>query len=337
VKPIVAITQGDPNGIGPEVALRAALSPSVRRLCTPVLVGHPGAFFHYARAFGLRSEFTLFQGTALPDRFRRGPIPIVIPETRRTLRVAPGRTTRMAGRSAADALLCAAGLALDGRVDAIVTAPVSKRALHRAGAPYPGQTEFLQDLTGSDEVAMMLVADNVRIGLATIHIPVRRIAAALRTDLLLRRLRVIHSALRNDWAIRVPRLGVLGLNPHAGEDGDLGDEEGRVITPALRRARAAGMAVDGPFPADAFFARKAYRRFDAVVAMYHDQGLIPLKMLAGGRGVNVSVGLPIVRTSPDHGTAFDIAGRGVADPGSMAEAIAVACTIARNRRTHHPS
>jgi 4-hydroxythreonine-4-phosphate dehydrogenase len=219
-----------------------------------------------------------------------------------------------------------------GIVQAVVTAPVSKHALHRAGFPYPGQTEFLQTLTGSPRVAMILAAGGFRVGLATIHLPLRSVARALTPALLASRLETIHGALVHDWGIRRPSIAVLALNPHAGEAGDLGHEERTVIGPVLRTLRRRGLDLHGPFPADAFFGRGMHRRFSAVAAMYHDQGLIPLKMSAQGRAVNVSAGLPIIRTSPDHGTAFDIAGRWSADPSSMIEAVRLAARLARTRR-----
>lgn len=337
MKPVVAVTQGDPNGIGPEVALKAVAHPRVRRACTPLLVGHPGAFLYYARKYRYHQTFVL---TRTLDQSHRSAadraLPVVIPHTPPSLTVRPGRVTGAAGRSALDAILCATGLALEGAVDAIVTAPVSKQALHRAGATYPGQTEMLRDLTGAPDVVMMLVCPGLRVALATIHVPLRKVAASLSVPMLVRKGRTVRRALITDWRIAHPRLAVLGLNPHAGEGGHIGREDGSIILAAVRRLRTAGLTVEGPFPADAFFARGEYRKYDAVLAMYHDQGLIPLKMLAAGRGVNVSAGLPIVRTSPDHGTAFDIAGRGVADEQSMVEAILLAVRCARSRRQGSP-
>jgi 4-hydroxythreonine-4-phosphate dehydrogenase len=225
---------------------------------------------------------------------------------------------------------------LGGEARALVTAPVSKHALHLAGINAPGQTELLQRLTRSPHVAMMLVSGPLRVGLVTIHTPLRNVSRTLTHALLRERVTVIHRALRTDWRIRSPRLAILALNPHAGEGGDIGNEEQRVIIPVIASLREDGLRLDGPFAADAFFARYEPGVYDAVVAMYHDQGLIPLKMSARGSAVNVSVGLPIVRTSPDHGTAFDIAGRSIADPASMIEAIRTAVTLASRRRPQAP-
>jgi len=239
-----------------------------------------------------------------------------------------------AGRVAGRAIMSAVRLAMEGAAQAIVTAPVSKKGLHRAGYRYPGQTEFVQHLSGSTRVAMVLASGTMRVGLATIHVPLRRVARILTPELLEVRIRTIHEALITDWRIRAPKIAVLGLNPHAGEGGEIGTEENLVITPVVRRLQKSGLNIAGPFPADAFFARYRKGSYDAIIAMYHDQGLIPLKMSSVGSGVNVSVGLPIVRTSPDHGTAYDIAGKGCADPGSMIEAILLAAWMANGRMSH---
>jgi 4-hydroxythreonine-4-phosphate dehydrogenase len=229
--------------------------------------------------------------------------------------------------------MIAVEMAMRQLIDAVVTAPVSKKALHMAGYRFPGQTEMLQRLTRSANVAMMLVSDAMRVGLVTIHLPIRQVARALTSALLRDKIETIHQTLLTDWRIANPRLAVLGLNPHAGENGDIGTEEKTVIVPVVRRLQARGMDVHGPFAADGFFGRYTPGTYDAVIAMYHDQGLIPLKMSSFGTAVNVSAGLPIVRTSPDHGTAFDIAGKGIADPRSMIEAIRCAARIAANRMT----
>ena len=325
-KPVIAVTIGDANGIGPEVVLKSMGHRDVRRLCAPLLVGPEEVFASYARRLGM-DLFT----------HRRRGVPPAIPglvdiPVRGPLRIRPGMISASAGRIAARALEVAVTMARVGLVEGVVTAPVSKQALHRAGVMFPGQTEMLQRLTHSPRVAMMLVTKRLKIGLATVHIPLSRVPRAITRTGLTERIRTIHDALVGDWGIRKPRIAVLGLNPHAGEGGDMGSEEKRLIVPVVRALQRGGMAIQGPFPADAFFARYRAGVYDGVIAMYHDQGLIPLKMSAGGKGVNVSVGLSIVRTSPDHGTAFDIAGKGVARPDSMIEAIILAARIAIRRR-----
>ena len=333
MKPTVAITVGDYNGIGPEVTLKAIGHPAVRRKVTPLLIGPAEVFERRAESLGLRMQFVRHTDAAYRGG---GGIHIAEPSPAAPVKINLGRLSFHAGAAAGAAIKEGVRLTLSGTASALVTAPVSKHALHLAGINVPGQTELLQRLTSSPHVAMMLVSKTLRVGLVTIHVPIRKVPSALTPELLHERVTVIHRALREDWRIRAPRLAILGLNPHAGESGDLGHEEQRVILPVLARLRKRGMLLDGPFPADAFFGRFATGMYDAVIAMYHDQGLIPLKMGAGGRAVNVSVGLPIVRTSPDHGTAFDIAGKGQADPASMVEAILLAVTIAENRRKKWP-
>jgi len=317
VKPVIAFTVGDINGIGPEIILRAASSRRVTSACRPLLIGPWPAYEYYARSF------------------RTVPSPLLVsePPDRLSARPRPGsKDLASSGHIAAAALRHAVRLALAGTAAAVVTGPVSKAAFARARLPFPGQTEYLKYLTGAHSVAMMLVSPFLRIGLATIHVPIRLVPRTLTRRLLEERIRTIEQGLRTDWGIRRPNLAVLGLNPHAGEGGLIGKEDRTVIQPVINRLRTGRMRISGPFPADAFFARRRYASVDAVIAMYHDQGLIPLKMLALGRGVNVSVGLPLVRTSPDHGTAYDIAGKGIADPESMIEAALCAVRLSRERK-----
>ncbi len=328
MKPVIAVTLGDPNGIGPEVALKAVTSRALRRICTPVLVGPAEIFARVASGLSLRVRFLPYS-PARPGP--AGSVPVFEPAPGAAVRFSPGKLSADAGAAAGAALRAAVGMVIAGNAGAVVTAPVSKHALHLAGIDAPGQTEILQRLTGSPTVAMMLVSGSLRVGLVTIHTPLRNVPRELTAGLLTERITVIHRALRTDWGIRRPRVAVLALNPHAGEGGDIGTEEQRVILPVIIALRGRGMRIEGPFPADAFFARYDPGSYDAVIAMYHDQGLIPLKMSARGHGVNVSVGLPIVRTSPDHGTAFDIAGKGNADPSSMLDAIRTAVELSARR------
>ncbi len=315
-KPVIAITIGDYNGIGPEIVLKSVNDPSVKRICSPVLVGPIEVFEFYARRLKKLSF----------------PFPIVESSILSASHIRPGVVSARSGKAAAKAIEAAVDLANVGIVQAIVTAPISKHALHKAGVHFPGHTEMLQHLTRAKDVAMVLVSSTMRVGLVTIHVPLKQVSSLLTRSLLRQKVELIHKALVQDWRIAKPRIAILALNPHAGENGDIGTEEQRIIAPFVA---GSNMNLKGPFPADAFFARYKPTDYDAVIAMYHDQGLIPLKMSARGRAVNVSAGLPIVRTSPDHGTAFDIAGKGIADPGSMIEAIKLAVTIARNRQAIH--
>lgn len=328
--PIVAITVGDYNGIGPEVTLKSLRHRAVQSCCRPVLVGPVEVFRYYAHKLRLALTFAVSDG--IPPLQRSKAITVIEPPSHEFgYDIAPGTLSREAGYAAAEAITTAVRLAEGRTVHALVTAPVSKQALHLAQVDFPGQTEMLQRLSNSPSVAMMLVSPTMRVGLATIHVPLRKVSEMLSRHLLRERILTIHQALRRDWRIRSPRLAVLGLNPHASEGGDIGREDLDVVAPVVQELRKSRLRIEGPFPADSFFGRYKAGMYDAVIAMYHDQGLIPLKMSSFGKAVNISVGLPIIRTSPDHGTAFDIAGKGIADPGSMIEAIQLAARIALNR------
>ena len=327
-KPVLAVTMGDFNGTGPEIILKSLARRTVRSICTPLVIGSLDVLEFYARK--LRLPVSLREADVFPAAPGTG-LTVVPIEPFRSPRITPGRLSMESGRYSALAIEEAVRLCRAGLADGVVTAPVSKEAMHLAGHKVPGQTEMLLALSGGSRVAMMLVAGSFRVGLATVHYPLKDVSRHLTSRVLLEKLAIVHDALRIDFGIARPRIAVLGLNPHAGENGILGTEEQEVIIPALERARKGRIRVEGPFPADAFFGRQLFRQYDAVLAMYHDQGLIPLKMHGFAIGVNVSAGLPIVRTSPDHGTAFDIAGTGAADPTSMIEAIKLASSIVRHR------
>jgi 4-hydroxythreonine-4-phosphate dehydrogenase len=286
ILPRIAVTVGDPAGIGPEIAAKAAADPRVTAVCSPVLFG--------------------------PADSPRFP---------------PGRLSAEAGRAAYDAIVKAVAAVMAGEADALATAPINKEAFALAGLPWRGHTELLAHLTGAPFVAMMFHADAIRVVLATIHVPLAEVPRLLTRALLERVIRLTARELPR-FGFAGPRLAVCGLNPHAGEGGVLGHEEQRVIEPAVAACRADGIAVSGPYPADTVFSRATRGECDAVIACYHDQGLIPVKLLAFGKAVNVTLGLPIIRTSVDHGTAFDIAGKGVADHGSLVEAIRLAARLA---------
>jgi 4-hydroxythreonine-4-phosphate dehydrogenase len=285
MKPRIAITVGDPAGIGPEIAGKAADDPRVRAACEPVLYGPPPG-----------------------SRF------------------APGELSAEAGRAAYDAICAAVRDAQSGVVQAISTAPVNKLAFARAGLPWKGHTDLLAHLTGSPRAAMMFWSEPLKVVLATVHIPLASVPGALTRELVEGTIELAARELPR-FGVSRPRLAVAGLNPHAGEDGLLGAEERDVLRPSVEAARSRGVLVEGPFPSDTLFTRATRGEFDAVIACYHDQGLIPVKLLAFGRAVNVTLGLPIIRTSVDHGTAFDIAGRGIADPASLIEATLLATRL----------
>lgn len=330
MKPIIAITMGDYNGIGPEVVLKSVRSSSIREICSPVLVGSAEVFEYYARRLGIRIRLVTVGD--VPGKRPDGRIPVLQAGSKTRIRITPGRISSDSGRRSAQALEHALSLCIGGEVEGIVTAPVSKEAMFRSGYRYPGQTELLAKRSHAPESAMMLISDAFRIALATVHLPLKRVPRACSIERIEGKLRVVDASLRRDLGVRKPKIAVLGLNPHAGEGGHIGLEEIRCIKPAIELARRHGIRAYGPFPADGFFGSVSYRSYDAVLAMYHDQGLVPLKMIAFTSAVNFSAGLTIVRTSPDHGTAFDIAGRGIADPGSMMSAIRLAIMVIRNRR-----
>lgn len=289
-KPRIAVTVGDPAGIGPEISLKAARDPRVLDVCEPVLYG---------------------------------------PHTEAALRTfAPGVLSAAAGRAAYDAIVTAAEDARSGRVDAIATAPINKEAFALADLPWKGHTDLLAFLAGAERAVMMFYAEELRVVLATVHVPLRDVPGLISRELMDFLLDLTAAELPRFGYPR-PRIAVAGLNPHAGEHGVIGREDDAVLKPAIEAARARGIEASGPWPADTVFSRAARGAFDAVIACYHDQGLIPIKLLAFGRAVNVTLGLPIIRTSVDHGTAFDIAGKGIADASSLVEAILLAARLAR--------
>lgn len=323
---------GDAAGIGPEIIAKALMDPSIRQCCHPVVVGSRRIMEWAVRPLGLDLAVGSIDSLSGPAQ-TPGAIPVIDCVPLRHEEVALGRISAQTGRAAAESIIQAAEMALAGAINGIVTAPVSKEALHRAGYRFPGQTEFLAHLTNSARFAMMLVGGKLRVALVTTHCPLDAVPELVTTERVLEKLEVVDEALRAYFGILEPRTGVCALNPHGGEGGLLGEEELRAIGPAIDLAHRKGIKAIGPFPADTIFAKWDEQGFDAILAMYHDQALIPLKMTSFGRGVNTTLGLPIVRTSPDHGTAFDIAGRGIADPGSLMEAIGLAAQMAKLRTT----
>jgi 4-hydroxythreonine-4-phosphate dehydrogenase len=328
----VAITLGDPNGIGPEVVLKSLDDPELMPAMTPVVVGSAHVLRVHADVLGY-SDLEVHVVDEVPDHVPSGHVAVLDVTDGGKPPVSFGAVTPEGGKLAMQAVETAVDLCTSGRVDAMVTAPISKDAIQQAGYNVPGHTEFIAERTGSTKTTMMMVAGGLRVGLVTGHIPISQVAEGITQEAILEKLRVIHASLGTDFAIEAPSIGVLGLNPHAGDGGVLGKEEEDVIAPAIDTARREGMDVSGPIPADGFFATQLDEGYDAVLAMYHDQGLVPFKALAFDHGVNFTAGLPIVRTSPDHGTAYGIAGKGMALPGSMRSAIEVAVSVARHR---HP-
>ncbi len=314
----IAVTHGDPNGIGPEVVLKSLTRARLSRYVETVLVGSPKVFRLHAERMGLGER-------ALDS------VEIVDPVPGSRAAVQFGEITQQAGRLAMKAVEKATDMALLGKVEALVTAPISKEAISLAGFDVPGHTEFIARRAKSNAYAMMLVADALRIGLVTGHIAIWDVPKRITEKAVVDSIQVMVRSLKRDFGITKPKIAVLGLNPHAGDGGVLGREEGKAIAPAIEDCRRRGTLAFGPFAADGFFGVGSWRNYDATLAMYHDQGLVAFKALAFESGVNFTAGLPIVRTSPDHGTAFNIAGKNAASEGSMCSAMLLARDIVRQR------
>ncbi len=313
---MLALTMGDPAGIGPEVTLAAWRA--LRGELPFVLLGDASL----GRAVGSVAE----AGAVFADMLPVLPVALAAPPT-------PGRPDPANAGAVIASIERAVRLALDGEVDGIVTNPIAKSVLKAAGFPHPGHTEFLAALTGrAGQEVMMLAGPGLRVVPVTIHVSLRQALDLLRTDEIVRVSRTAAEALRRDFGIARPRLAIAGLNPHAGEDGHMGSEEATLIRPAIAALRGLGIEASGPMSPDTMFTAQARTRYDAAICMYHDQALIPLKTIDMANGVNLTLGLDLVRTSPDHGTAFDIAGQGIADPTSLIAALRMAASIARTRR-----
>ena len=328
VSPLVAITMGDPCGIGPEVVAKALVRPEVDEFCRPVVIGNAGRMRQAIERCGVAALVRpIDAGDA--GQARRSAEIVLIEEGPPVEGLPWGRVEAAAGEAAYCYVARAAHLALDGTVDAICTAPLNKEALRRAGHAFPGHTELLAHLTGVDEVSMMLVAPGLRVVHVTTHVGLLDAVELIEPGLVERTIRRAHDTLVRS-GVASPRIAVCGINPHAGENGLFGrGEEAAKVTPAVERLSSEGIDVVGPLPGDTLFFRARRGEFDCVVAMYHDQGHGPIKVLGLDTGVNITIGLPVVRTSVDHGTAFDIAGTGAADERSMVEALRQAAALAR--------
>ncbi len=324
----IGITQGDTNGIGWEVVLGAFADPRMTELCTPVIYGSPEAAEFYAATL-CGEEAPALAKVASADEARRGRVNMVPVGERLT--VEPGRATPESAAAALAALRRATDDFKARRIDALVTAPINKEAMQGDGFRFTGHTEFLAaELEG--EPMMIMCSDRLRVGLVTIHLPVTEVSAHITREGIGRALDTLRASLRRDFGVVEPRIAVLALNPHAGDGGLLGREEQEIIRPAIVEAYEAGVLAFGPFAADGLFAGGGYARYDGILAMYHDQGLAPFKALAMDEGVNYTAGLPVIRTSPAHGTAYDIAGKGIASEDSFRQAIYVAIDVFRNRQ-----
>lgn len=328
----IGITMGCPTGIGPEIILRYFEQQSRDPFCNPVVLGDLAVLEKCKNELGFTVALTPWQpGTPLPD----STIPVIELSSLSADTVQWGKPTRTTADAMAAYIKKGVEYTQQGYLDGIATCPISKDALNSAGYTFPGHTEMLAHLTATENYAMMMAGSRLRVTLVTIHCPLSEVPAAMSTQRILQLIRITHKALKVDFNIQKPRIAVAGLNPHGGENQLFGSEEVHAISPAVSLGCDEGIDVSGPYPPDTVFFKSARGDYDAVVCMYHDQGLIPFKLLHFNDGVNVTLGLPIVRTSVDHGTAYDIAGKGVASSDSLSEAVRLAAEISCNRKRHN--
>ncbi|MFH1954317.1 MAG: 4-hydroxythreonine-4-phosphate dehydrogenase PdxA [Pseudomonadota bacterium] len=334
--PLIGITMGDPAGIGPEIIAMALTDSAVYRHCRPVVLGDPGVLsstisnlssrIAQKQKLSLNAILTPAQAKGIP-----GAIDLMAASELQAGTVRPGRPALEGGRAMVAYIVRAVEMTMQREIDAMVTCPISKALMHQAGHPFDGHTQLISHLTGTPDFVMMLAGERLRVALVTVHCALKDVTRFLSTEIVHKTLIITARALMKDFGLKAPRLAVAALNPHAGEGGLFGSEERDIIGPAIQIAKKEGFGVEGPFPADTLFHKAVSGRYDAVVAMYHDQGLIPLKLLHFSDAVNVTLGLPIIRTSVDHGTAYDIAGTGQADPSSLKAAIGMAAMMVKNR------
>jgi 4-hydroxythreonine-4-phosphate dehydrogenase len=327
----VGISHGDINGIGYEVIIKTLMEPRILEMCTPVIYGSPKVAAYHRKA--LNVEHLPFNHVRGAQEASANKINIIncIDEN---IRVELGKSTPSAGESSLQALEKAVADLQKGLVDVLVTAPINKYNIQGEQFNFPGHSEYLAQQFKTDDFVMLMVSENLKVGVVTGHIPLSEVTKQITRKKILNKIRIINRSLVEDFQITNPRIAVLGLNPHAGDNGLIGKEELEIITPALEQARNEGITAMGPYPSDGFWGSGNYARFDAILAMYHDQGLIPFKLLSFERGVNYTAGLPIVRTSPAHGTAYDIAGEDKASPDSFREALYMAIDIYKNKQIY---
>jgi len=328
-KVVAGITQGDINGIGYEVIIKTLQDPRILEFCTPVVYGSPKVLAYHRKAIHI-PNFSLNSIMSAKDANpKRANLINCLDDN---VRVELGKSTPIAGESSIIALDQAIKDLMDYHIDVLVTAPVNKHNIKRKDFHFTGHTEYLQHKLNAKETLMMMVSDQMKVGVVTGHIPLSEVADTISGELIRKKVELMNRSLKDDFNIREPRIAVLGLNPHGGDEGLLGKEEGEIIKPVIREMRNEGMMVLGPYPADGFFGSGLYRKFDGIMAMYHDQGLTPFKALAFEGGVNFTAGLPFVRTSPAHGTAYELAGLNQASPDAFRQALFLACEIYRTRK-----
>ncbi len=327
----IGITVGDVNGIGLEVILKTLVDERILDLCTPVIYGSSKVISYHKNIVKL--DAFQYKNTRSAERLHQDVVNVVNC-WQDTVNIQLGRVNEEGGKYAMKALHAAAYELESGFIDAVVTAPIHKQAMQMAGFEYPGHTEFFADKFKAEESLMFMVNDTLRVGLVTNHIPVSQVASTINEDLICKKLLIMNDTLKKDFGIDKPMIAVLALNPHAGDGGLIGDEETNIIQPALKTAKQMGISAIGPYPADGFFGSGQFKQFDGILAMYHDQGLVPFKALSFGAGVNYTAGLSVIRTSPDHGTGHSIAGQNQANPSSLRQAIFLAIDTVKNRRNY---
>ncbi|MCU0430123.1 MAG: 4-hydroxythreonine-4-phosphate dehydrogenase PdxA [Cytophagaceae bacterium] len=328
-KPVIGITLGDFNGVGPEIILKTLADNRVQKLCIPVVYGNYRIFARYKKIMEIE-DMSFHSIRSLNELFPKKNNLITCWEE--DFEIHPGKVTAEAGKCAFLSLSKAAEDALEGRIDALVTAPINKKNIQNDSFKFIGHTEYLTEKSNAGESLMFMVSDTMRIGLATAHVSFQSVKSLLTKELIQKKIALMTRSLKQDFGISRPRIAVLGLNPHAGEEGLMGTEELEIIKPAVEELKEKGQLVAGPFPSDGFFGSGHFRKFDAVLAMYHDQGLIPFKLTCFETGVNFTAGLPFIRTSPDHGTAYDLAGKNEADEASFRSALFAAIDMVKLKK-----
>lgn len=325
----IGFSVGDLNGIGMEIILKTLEDNRICELCTPIIYGSRRLTNYYAKAFNLKNLNINYIDSL--DNVKSSKVN-VLNVWEEEVNINAGEADPTSGSYAYKSLKALADDVKAENIDAMVTAPINKKVIQSADFDFPGHTEFLQKIDGAEDVLMLMLSEEARIGVVTGHIPLKDVANQLNTDLILKKITLLNKSLKEDFGIRKPKIAVMGLNPHAGDNGLLGKEEIEIIEPAIKQAKSIEILAFGPYPADGFFGSSKHKDFDGVIAMYHDQGLIPAKQFSFGEGVNFTAGLSIVRTSPDHGTAFEIAGEGTADEGSLRNALYKAIDIVKQRK-----
>jgi 4-hydroxythreonine-4-phosphate dehydrogenase len=327
----VGITHGDINGIGYEVIMKTLLDPRILEMCIPIIYGSPKVAAYHRKALNINNLSLNHIRSTKEAHSKKAHIINCIDDN---VRVELGKSTPDGGDASFTALDRACSDLQNGFIDVLITAPINKDNIQSDKFNFPGHTEFLAEAFNADEYAMLMVSETMKMGVVTAHLPLSEVAENLSKEAVLSKIRIIAKSLQQDFSITKPRIAVFGLNPHAGDNGLLGTEEKDIIIPAINQAKKEGIIALGPYPADGFFGSEDYRKFDAILAMYHDQGLIPFKMTSFDRGVNYTAGLSIVRTSPSHGTAYSLAGEDKASPESFRQALYLAIDIYESRKIY---